>query len=297
MKINRLLELHQQHKNQNTLNDCFGDAYLYRHNRICKLIRDETLKQNYTFTSEENKNYLALPLAELDCILKFKKIPYFDNVSVLKKIEDKSPNLANWDDIRDNLRRNFIFHESAHVCARAVLNCKKDACKDLILNMLIEESFANTCELLAVHYVEDAAHRVFYELNSYATLFDQKNLIKSMVGELGLAQVITFVVYGYIHSNFLHNSIDDKSFNRVCDIVLKNAGQALNAKQVKMLRSLLRNCFTLDENFKQVTTRFYMKLSGAPLEHSKLITVDYLAQFERNDAYRGIVADLVTSIV
>lgn len=205
MKLSRLLEFHSQNATDQGLANNLGDAYLYCNNRIYRNVRDHVLKFGFKFSDEIDPNYLALPLAELENILKNKKIPYFDNVSVLKKIEQNKLGVATWEDVRDNLKKNFLFHESCHACARSLYSRNSSRLNNRVLNLLVEESFANTCELLAVLDTEDAAHRIFYEMNSYTALFEIKTEFKNAVRDLGMANVAKIIFFGYLHSNHLYD--------------------------------------------------------------------------------------------
>ncbi|MBY0553962.1 hypothetical protein K2P97_05505 [bacterium] len=285
MKLSRLLELHSQNTTKEILPNNLGDAYLYKNNRIYRSIRDQVLKNGFSFSDEMNSAYLALPLAELENILQTKKIPYFNNVDVLKKIEQKKPHVATWEDVRDNLKKNFLFHESCHACARAYYNTDSGHLKNKVLNLLIEESFANTCELLAVMDAEDAAHRIFYEMNSYTALFELKTEFKNASRDLGFDNFAKIIFFGYLHSNHLHDYIEDRDLKRVVSLTGLKDWSQLSDKQQKTIKYVIKNCFQLDETFKQVTTRFYMKLNQVEIEHSDLKKQDYLSEFEQNSAY------------
>lgn len=288
MKISKLIGQHFSVSVSIGLTHNFGDSYLCRNNKIYRNIRIETLKLGYNFSHEQNDAYQALPLSQLAVILSTKKIPYLDNVSVLKQLEDKIPDQVNWDDINDNLRKNFIFHESCHAVARELIKDVKN--EDKVLNMLIEESFANTCELLAVIDATEATHRIFYEWNSYAALFEAKTNLKNAVNEIGHDAFFKIIFFGYLHSNFLFNNIDEKQFNRIIKIA---APHSLTVKQIKTAKALAKICFTLDPGFKEVTTRFYMRLNGISAEFAKRADFSYFENFEKNSDYRDCVGKLI----
>ena len=99
---------------------------------------------------------LCHSVSQLEWILQKKIIPYIDNTSVLKQLNDKLPENILWDDISDNLKGNHVFHESCHAVSRSLINefykdpvlKTKNDFQNHTLMRLIEESFANTCELL-----------------------------------------------------------------------------------------------------------------------------------------------------
>lgn len=285
MKVSKLLEQHFSVESKIGLDRNFGDSYLCNKNKIFRNIRKAALGLGYSFSCERNDAYLALPLSQLATVLSTKKIPYVDNVSVLEGIESQIPNLANWDDIRDSFRKNFVLHESCHAVAR-----KYAVNENPILDMLVEESFANSCELLAVVDAEQTAHKIFFEWNSYSALHEVRTNLKNAMNEIGAALFFKLVFFGYLHSNYLRNSIDEGQLNRVLKIALK---ADFSAKQLKSIKALLRICFTLDTGFKEVTTGFYMKLRGGEADHRQLAKHDFLVNFEKNSDYLRSLDSLI----
>ncbi len=293
-----MLEQHSAATHPNGLANNWGDSYLCQYNLIYRNIREAAIKYGYKYSSKQNDAYQALPLSQLAIILSTKTIPYLDNVSVLKQVEEQMPYIAVWDDI-NNLRKNFLFHESCHAVAREKARILTSATdknitnQEQALNMLIEESFANTCELLAVVNAEGAAHKIFYEWNSYTALFDAKSNLKNAQEEIGIDIFSKIIFFGYLHSNLLFNNLDEKQLNRIINIVTQ---QVLSAKQLKTIKALVKICFTLDTQFKEVTTRFYMRLNGVKHSRDKRINLNYLENFEKNPEYRKYVDDLILVI-
>lgn len=271
MKIAQLLEQHSKFKSVNSLELNLGDAYLYQNNSIYKNIRDAALKQGYRFSHEQNDLYLALPLSQLNNILKTKCIPYLNNVSSLKQLEQEVPGVANWHDVADNLKKNFLFHESCHAVARSQSHNLN------LITVLMEESFANTCELLAVVDAEDATHKIFYEWNSYTALFEQKTNLKRAMQELGAQSFAKLIFYGYLHSNFLFESFDESQLSQVIDLVLQRKP---SASEMKTIKALTRICFSLDERFKNITTDFYMRYNGIKAAKTDFRNFNYFNKIE-----------------
>ena len=291
MKISRLLERHLSAVHPTGLINNFGDTFLCQNNKIFKNVRSEALKLGFLFSNEQNDAYQALPLSQLASILSTKKIPYLNNVSVLKELEKQISNVADWDDINDNFKKNFLFHESCHAVARVY--SKDIKIEDRVLVMLMEESFANTCELLAVVEVNEAAHKIFYEWNSYTALFDSKSNLKSALLEIGSDILSKIIFFGYLHSNLLFDTMDEKQLGRILKIVSK---REFSAKQIKTIKSLIKICFTLDYRFKEVTTRFYMRLNGLTQNLDKRISLNYIDKFE-NNAELGLFLDKLILVV
>jgi hypothetical protein len=218
MRIKRLLELHQNYKSSETLSLNLGDSYLYEHNLIFRKIRQICVKNETNYSLEINTNYLALPLSQLNSILENKKIPYYDNVDVLKLVEKSIPDSTDWDEVVDNLKKNYLFHESCHFVARHLSEEFKQSQEQIII-LFIEESFANACELIGIVYTHDAAHRIFYEANSYIFVLDAKPTLLKLTQQYGLPLTLTFLIYCYLFSNFLHNQLSEKDFQEIIQCV------------------------------------------------------------------------------
>lgn len=290
MKISKLLEIHS-HENSG-LQKCLGDSYLLKHNRIFRNIRKASNDYGFIFSHQNNEDYLALSLSQLENILTTKCIPYFDNVSALIKLEQKHPEIGHWNDIYENLRRNFHFHESCHAVARTLQSTEFKSLDDDILLRLIEESFANTCEMLAVIDCQRNSDRIFYEINSYTALFELKEIIEKLTHTLGLTKLFSLVLLGYLHSNHLHNSLKQ---NVLKDFLLLTATEKLvaeNSKTSAQLKDLLQYCFYLDENFRQVATGFYIKLSTKNKSRGQLKEKNYLTILTEQNGYMKFIEKL-----
>lgn len=276
MKLIQLLEKHRQSLRNQDLADNFGDGFLAQNNRLYGQIRATALAAGYRFSSEPNGAYQALPFSQLEKILASKCIPYTNNVTVIENLVGQLKDDIVWDDISDGLKKNFVFHEGCHAVARSFANSNKllDS-KQKTLRILMEESFANTCELLAVADAEDSTHRIFFELNSYTTLFEEKTNIKNAIRNSSFVIVFKMMWLAYLHSNYLHEQLDEKQWQRC----LTFAGAAsLPAPQIKALKALSKIAFTLDSRFRWVTTRFHLKLNGISVNMNELLSFDLLSQ-------------------
>ena len=270
MKLARLLEQHRKALTPKDLADNFGDAVLVHNNQIYGRVRAAALKVGFKYSSEPHAGYEALPFAQLEEILSTKRIPYTNNVAVIEKLVAQLRDDVVWDDVSDGLKRNHVFHESCHAVARSLL--KTEATK--ALRMMMEESFANTCELLSVANAEEPGHRIFLELNSYTALFEEKTNIKNAIRACGFPVVFKVIWFGYLFSNHLHERLDDKQWTR---IVAASGASELPAAYLKALRAFSKLAFTLDARFRMVTTRFHLKLNGIPMSADQIVKVDILA--------------------
>ncbi len=282
MKLARLWDQHQQFANQG-LEENFGDGYLMAHNSTYRNIRRTALKESFIFSLKPHPFYHALPLSQLEWILAEKTIPFFDNVGVLQQIQGKLPQQISWDDISDNLKGNHIFHESCHAVARSltekalklsVSNSLPDLRK-LTLVRLMEESFANTCELLSVVDAADPVHRIFFELNSYVVMFEDRANLKNAMQDIGSEVFMKFMMLSYLHANFLTAPLTDARFENVLSLIGKDKIEFTLA-QKKSMRALSKIAFELNLRFRMVTTSFYLRLNGISVPIEKLSDFDFI---------------------
>ena len=290
VKISKLLELHSSENSG--LEKSLGDSYLLKYNRIYRNIRQASLDAGFSFSHKNTEDYLALSLSQLENILNTKCIPYFDNVSALQKLEAQHPQVGTWDDIFENLRRNFHFHESCHAVARSLQITEFKNLNDEILLRLIEESYANTCEMLAVIDSEKTGDRIFLEINSYTALFELKELIEHLRASLGFEKLFSVVMLGYLHSNHLHNNLKEPLLKEILLATGCNEVIGGDSSIQKNLKELLKYCFYLDENFKQVATGFYIKLSTRTQSQINLKDKNYFSEISKNAGYLNFIKKL-----
>ena len=283
MRLSTLLDSHLAFSSDaGALKECFGDGYLLSKNRLYARVREATLEAGFRYSKQIDDFYLALPLSQLDSVIVRREIPYLNNVGVLESIESKIPKLTLWDDISDNLKGNHVFHESCHAVAQSWSRGfngtrEKSPLVDKVLLLLLEESFANTCELLAIVDAHDQIHRVFFELNSFVYMLDDRMNLTSAIKEMGFAVVIRFMMLAYLHANFLR-TLEDKELERTFSIA--SSGRPLDAKQKKTLRAISKIAFKLNPRFREVTTRFYLKMNGVSDGVTSLQDFDLTAAVE-----------------
>lgn len=288
MKLARLIELHRQDSNAASLNSNFGDGFLYKNNRIFRNIRKMAVEKGYAFTNEPDLDYASLPFSQLERILKTKKIPFSDNVSVLEGLARAHPNLQ-WEDLSDGLKKNYVFHESCHGVIRSTEVDISPEPAEVAFRMLFEESFANVCELLAVTDAQDDVHRNFYEVNSYTSLFADRSNLKQAMDQIGEQIVFRFLWLAYLHSNFLATP-DEKSWQRTLSVAGATPASA------KVLKAVARIAFTLDLGFRTKTTRLHLQLSGLTIPLEKLLSNDPISKLE-NDPQRQLLQTLTQKVL
>lgn len=295
MKLRRLLEAHDSGQPSEGLALNLGDGYLCEKNQIFRQIRKHALKNGFRYSTEFDRDYLALPLSQLNALLTKKQLPYFDNVSVLKKINSQVHSELNWDDVSDNLKRNYLFHESCHAVARSCFHeTQESKSPEHLLRILLEESFANTCELLAVVDVNDPAHRLFYEWNSYTCLIQERVSLNKALEEMGGANLFKYFLFCYLHSNFLKDGLTDSSFQRLVKMVFKD--KSLDPKKLKTLRALAKIAFTLDWRFRKVTTGLHLRLCGFQEAFPQLLDFDFMEVLETRSHLQNSIEKLTAAV-
>jgi hypothetical protein len=320
MKINRLLDQShsnlqlssnsqpnsqtQSQANGNSTLKNLGDSYLLNKNRLYSSIRKLALANGFSYTSELTPDYVALPLSQLDVFLKNKKIPYIDNVSILQEIEKKIPSTTVWDEVTDNLKRNHLFHESCHAVARSEstkIFTKEEKSAHKVLQLMIEESFANACELIAIVDVEDPIHKLFFEINSYIFMYDDRVHLKNLIAVFGFPFALKFLILSYLHANFLYEKLDDKNFERMLKnlVTNKNELEAIkkDGKKIKSLRAIAKIAFELNPRFRLVTSIFYLRLSGFRYQINDLQQLDFMGMIETDAKFNLLIDTLVKKVL
>jgi len=297
MTIRRLMELHDQFASQG-LPESFGDGYLMSHNEMYNKVRTEALKKDYRFSKENDVFYETFPLLQLEYLLSKKTFYYSNNVLALKSLSRTQLSVLDWEDIDGNLKRNFVFHEACHGIVREFTRehlealappSGLDSQRRFTLRMLLEESFANTCELLGGMYAGDAAHRVFYEMNSYICEFESRTYLKKTKDDIGTEKLGLFFVLSYLHSNFLCERINESALQEILQMCqLADVSMA----SVKNLRALSKIVFNLSERFRYQTTRFHLRLAGIETPFEKLVDYNFMSALAREPHLEALLFEL-----
>lgn len=294
MKLDSLLSKHDETLHEKGLKDSLGDSFLLKNNSIFYTVRLRTLDLGYKFSHNFNPEYLALPMSQLESILVSKNIPYSDNVSALKNINQKTHKNLDWDHIVDGLKANYVFHESCHAISRNVsdeLQINTSEVKNKITTVLIEESFANTCEFFLIAESQDAVHRLFLEKNSYFTVFDDRTHLKKTIEKYSLASMFEFMLLCYLHSNFLHEQLKDADLKKILSLC-----SFKTAPENKVLKSLAQNAFALNPRFRYTTTEMYLKLNGISGKVTDVLNFDCFSLIASNTQLKRLISELTLAI-
>ncbi len=263
-----VLDLHDHCEADAAIPEILGDAFLFQNNFLYRNIRKAVLGLGFTFTQDDFCNYSVMPFASLPQILAQKKIPYFDNVSILKKLESENPQQFNYYGIPP-VRRNYLLHESCHCLAETLLkkvnlnSVVKDPEQQKALKLVMGESLANTAEALAHALNPSDEQKLFYEINSYLVFDPKENqeLMKA-VKLIGYPSLFRLMYCSYLYSNCLFDSIKDKDFKKLVEFSITDKKLKINPAGLKVLRKVFNRSFQLNEDFRFGTTNFYFTLAG-----------------------------------
>lgn len=289
MKLSMILQKHESTKASGLLLS-LGDGYLMSHNSVFAAIRKKAQELNFEFSSQPNDEYLAFPMSQLENLMNDKILYFQNNSDILLKIDRKSPQKIEWDHIGGNLKANYVFHESCHAIARQLsiqngLNKFTDQ-KTKLVTMLLEESFANACEFMAILDADDATHKTFLEVNSFFTRFDDRTHLKNLVSEVGYKPVFKFMIFAYLHSNFLNDHFSVQALVRVTKLTFDH----------KALKNLSKNAFELSPGFRFNTTELYLRLNGINEKVLDALDFDYLTLIEQNPLFIKLIDELTEII-
>ncbi len=287
MKLGSILNIHSQHQLQHSVSAILGDGYLLSQNRLYRKIRNLITENEYQLTDKPSLNYQTFPMGELENLIEQKKLPYTDNVSALTDLCRRTQDQISWDHVVDNLKANYVFHESCHAVARSLRPPIQSKNRDWIVALLIEESFANTCEMFLLIDANEAVHRIFIEKNSYFTVFEIKSLLKKMADKYSPAAIFKMILVSYLWSHFLWDRITDSDFKKLLSYC-----RIQTDSDFKMLRSLCMNAFDLNPRFRQTTTEMYLKLNQINDPVAKVLNFDPFEILQSNTELQKWVEQL-----
>jgi len=266
------------------LEDVFGDQALYKTNGIFRTIRNRAVEAGYRFSANTNSLYDALPLTQLEVIHKTKVIPYTPNRAAVQFVADRA-NESTWEEIADGFRRCFVFHEACHAVARtqitafniSAFNLKTKTNQplnnsELTFLSLMEESFANTCELLGIVDCTSPQLVAFYEANSYTALIKTRHDLIQIQKEVGVEAFFRFMHLCYLQSCFLRHELTERDFKQTLSFANLEID---DARLRKRLKSVSHIAFTLDQRFREVTTRLHLRINGLRTDFDTLNPLEF----------------------
>jgi hypothetical protein len=284
--LRTLLEIHERYRNSQALQDAFGDGYLYHHNLIIRNVRDAALKLGIKFTLEDFCDYQAFPLASLPEILKQNLIPYVNSYRPIAKLAGtRAGDLVAARVIPKGTASNHVLHESCHCIANRLLSTHSGQGtpneQERVLQIMMSEAFANSCELMSQAYVSGKIHQELYELNSYLP-YKIKNaqLLHEAFDVLDFRPAFKFVFLTFMFSNFLYKEIKPRGLQLVLSLAAPN--RQLSKDQLSSLKKLGDIAFRLNYGFRTATAELYFRLLGFERSATDLLDFNFLSAIFKN---------------
>ncbi len=279
LTVFEILKLDQASSSSQTLQKALGDSFLFKNNSLYKNIRIEYLKQGYSFTTEDFCHYVTMPFLSLPEILKYKKVPYFDNTTPLQLIEKAHPQKFKCEEIIKP-KTNHVLHESSHCLAEEYL--KKITFKidflskeqNLTLQMIMAESFANTVESVCNYWNVTAEQRLLFEMNSYIIHYKKiSQALKETIEMIGFKNTFALIYISYLCSNCLLNEISQNQFAKLVQSFFDQNTSEIILKNKSCLKIFI-HAFELSMDFRLQTTGFYCQMAGLKADLFKLVDID-----------------------
>ncbi len=300
MPLQQLLELNKHYPANGILKQSLGDGFLYHENYLFKKIRNQFLQFGFTFTLTDFCHYAVMPYASLPKILKERKVPYFDNVSVLEEIESQHPKKFTCEELI-KVKSNYTLHESSHCIAETCLTThfKSDFLKSTTLSLdskkafrlVMAESFANTVESMANIYNQTSEQRLFYELNSYVTHNKKVNSnLKQCVDLISEKSTFHLMYISYLYSNCLNAEPSAKEFQQILNLVITDSVILKKAQDSQTPRKVFNHAFELSLDFRLKTTGFFCAYSGISTPLEKLFNFDLLQVLKNSSCVKDFLS-------
>jgi hypothetical protein len=272
--LRALLQAQEQYSTANSLPEVLGDGYLYKHSPIFARVRDVAVDRGYRFVESESHlwhDYQAMPLLSLKAILSEKSVPYFDNVSVLRKLYQQKPHIEL--PIRlvyEVVKRNFLFHETCHCVAFSVIETQSRILDQFssdnerfVVSAFLQEAFANSMERMSSVIAPSKTYAFFMNMNNYMNYEPGKQQFwECALDKLGLERLFILTFLTYLELNLQGRG---KTFAK--DNILNIAGVSSQDSDVApVVDQLLDKELHLSEVFREETTRGYFRLYGCEAE-------------------------------
>ncbi len=221
MLISSLLEVHQnaalpgQQRIVNDLN--IGDAFLYRHHRFYRNLRDCFWELGYRFDPNDFCHLFEVPLFSLDLMLKARKVPVRNTVAPLRDLVRRFP-AAVFEDLSFSTELgypiNHILHHSVHCVADHVTAELIGATGHTpleVLRILLCEAFGNAIDILAnidAHKCGDEGRALFIMNNLVYKSPEECAPYEELIERVGLKAALQVVALFYLFRNLLAESVD-----------------------------------------------------------------------------------------
>lgn len=291
------------------ISECLGDRFLYANNQLFRHVRNLFLNEGFQFISdidERARSYFAAPLVCLQDLLDNGWVPYRNNTAVLSRLVKRSPQFRiGPTSLLSQLAHNHVLHESAHLIANRILS---DADKerpltktDVVLRVLLGESFANAIESLLIAFVgRSQIHRFFLCLNCYMNytpdLARREKFLQDLIFLFGFRETFEVSLVAYLYTNTHDAGPPEAVAASWLEAIFGQ--RELSMAETMLLDLVMRNTFVLNQGFRGDTSRTYFstlqceedygRFSEMPLDSAQL---SQLGVWEQVRSLSGVIAN------
>lgn len=271
MLLATLLDLHDAARWPQGVACSFGDSLLCERSVIHRSVRARVLAQGYRISDAPTGTralYDCMPLFALEELLADRVIPVRDNVSALRHVVARQPNLTlPLPLLARELGKNYLLHESCHCLAHDLLFGRsslrqraRDDSVELVLRMLLAEAFAVGTELLAAA-LADPAVALFGALSSYARFSEaRRSLVQTCVEHLGWLGTLQASVYTSLLAQLI---LPGEAASGVAELALRHCGiPEASAAYSRAFLPLLQDANELAPGFRSVTAPTFFSFLG-----------------------------------
>lgn len=296
MLLQTLLDTHQNASlpgNERLLNDLnIGDAFLYRHHRFYRNLRDAYWNLGYRFDTQDFCYLFEVPLFALDVMLRERKVPVRDTVSPLRDLVRRFPG-AVFEDLSFSTELgypiNHILHHSVHCVADRVTAERMGMHGQTqleVLRILLCEAFGNAIDLLAnvdAHKCGEEGRSLFIMNNLVYKSPEEVAPYEELIERVGLKAAVQVVALFYLFRNLLAESIDAEFLRDALDRF------GVQVDDVEPLIPLFDRTTLTFRFLVNTNTRYFRYLGFAFDDLLSLYDFDLLAMAEANP---GIAASV-----
>lgn len=301
VRLDRLVQAHDRFTKASRgrgLAQHFGDGYLLQRNPIYRDTRNFLLAKGYRYTVDRSGAYQAFAMAALPDILRRRNVPYVNNMTRLRAIAKRRPAITA-DTTVGLFTGNTTLHETAHGCVHEITKAwprpsnRRAREQQLALQIMLGESFANTCDVMVWSHATTKLDHVILRYNSYCWQMPRffRDVTWTATKRRNYFAVLCFA---FLYSNFLFDGFDRAAFKRVTALLSAIWGAPVTftaTERSELIRTVNRDIY-LDQTFRLMTGDFYFKLIGIKQEHERALDFDFMTMLESNSTYQTSIKRL-----
>jgi hypothetical protein len=299
LKLRELLDAHDRSLRADSIEANIGDGFLFEHNSLFRNLREAAVAAGASFSTRDDLGYHTCPHIALPDVLGSRTITLGPTAHVLRKIERARPGLFTLPEL-PFIKPNFILHESAHFVADLALpqvhrdGQRKGNRERAVLLILLAESYATACEILANLYANTPIHAAFSDFNVQRSVLDVEDYRKTVlrsVEAIGFPLTFKMVCLSYLFWNFGYDRLTPKGISQLMEF----SGSSLPAAKstARTVQRLSDYCFQMNRKFRTQTADFYFKFLGFTHDIENLVDFNFLKLLNGDARIRESWEDLV----